>query len=70
MTQLLTEHDVAKILKVSVHKLRRDRCKGGGIPFVKLSGAVRYSHDAVEGWIQERTVKNTSVSLEERRERA
>lgn len=60
MQQLLTEQDLAKILKVSVHKLRRDRCKGGGIPFIKLAGAVRYAPTEVEAWIAERTVKNTS----------
>lgn len=60
MLQLLTEKEVAEILKVSVHKLRRDRWKGGGIPFVKLEGAVRYNLKAVEEWIVERTVTNTS----------
>lgn len=59
-TQLLTEQEVADILKVSVHKLRRDRCKGGGVPFVKFAGAVRYSQAALEVWIRERTVAHTS----------
>ena len=65
-TQLLTEQEVAGILKVSVHKLRRDRCIGGGVPFVKFAGAVRYSPAALEIWIRERTVANTS----DRRDRA
>lgn len=64
MLQLLTESEVAKILRVSVHKLRRDRWKGGGIPFVKLEGAVRYSQTVLEEWVKTRTVTNTSQTIE------
>ncbi len=62
MIQLLTEREAAKLLSVSVHKLRRDRRAGGGIPFVKLSknGGVRYSLATIEQFIMERTRQSTS----------
>lgn len=38
----LDEFQAAKLLNCSVHKLRRDRWKGGGIPYIRLSGLIRY----------------------------
>jgi hypothetical protein len=43
----------------SVHALRRDRVEGGGIPFVKHKGQVRYKVIDVLQWMQENTVPNT-----------
>lgn len=57
---LLDEHQAAKILGVSVHKLRRDRWAGGGVNFVKMSGAVRYSLAEIENFISAKTRKSTS----------
>ena len=53
---LLREDEVAKLLDVSVHWLRRMRCLGCGLKFVKLSqhGAVRYRKIDVESFILER----------------
>ena len=39
---LVTEHDAAQILGLSVKTLRRWRWAGKPPPFVKLGGAVRY----------------------------
>ena len=52
---LLDEHQAAKVLGVSVHKMRRDRWAGGGVLFVKMSGAVRYSIEAINEYILSRT---------------
>ncbi len=37
-----TEQEVAQLGIRSIHSLRRDRVTGGGIPFVKTKGAIRY----------------------------
>jgi len=60
MTCLMNETEAAKILGVRVHKLRRDRMTGGGVPFVKMQAAVRYSSEAIQKYIQSRTRKSTS----------
>lgn len=46
----LDEFQAAKLLGCSVHKLRRDRWAGGGVPFIKLSnkGMVRYQRAAID----------------------
>ncbi len=38
----LDEFQTAKLLNCSVHKLRRDRWKGGGIPYMRIDGLIRY----------------------------
>ena len=62
MTTLLSEKQTAEIIGCSVHKLRRDRCAGGGIPFVKLNdkGAVRYRAEDIEQFIASRVRRSTS----------
>lgn len=60
MTMLLNETEAAKILGVSVHKLRRDRWAGGGIPFIKMASAVRYRPEDIDGYINSRVRKSTS----------
>lgn len=59
---LLSETETAKILGVSVHKLRRDRWAGGGLPFIKLSegGAVRYREEDIEAKIESSVRRSTS----------
>ncbi len=47
MKQLLNEKDLANFLQVSVYKLRKDRVKNRGIPWIKISHTVRYSMDDV-----------------------
>jgi hypothetical protein len=41
--QYVTETELAEILSISVHTLRRDRRNGRRFPFVKLLGCVRYN---------------------------
>lgn len=52
---LLTENEVAAIIGMSVHWLRRMRWQGGGIPFVRMNplskrGAIRYHLRDVEAF--------------------
>lgn len=63
MSQLLTESEVAKMMGLSVHWLRRMRQVGGGIPFIKLTegrGAIRYRGEDVEAFCAARVQKSTS----------
>jgi len=64
MSELLKENEVAKMIGLSVHWLRRARWAGGGIPYIKISdgpgGAVRYTREAVELFITSRLRKSTS----------
>ena len=60
MILLINEQQAAEMLGVSVHKMRRDRWAGGGVPFVKMLGAVRYEVKALEGYIASQTRKSTS----------
>ena len=56
----ITEHEVADLIGRSVSSLRRDRCYGQGIPFIKFkegSGAVRYRMSDVIAWLDSHTVQ-------------
>ncbi len=55
---LLTEHDVAAQLKISLAALRRWRCEARGPHFLKIAstlgsrgGLVRYRREDVESWL-------------------
>jgi hypothetical protein len=50
--KLLTERELAQILGCSLSKLRSDRWKGIGIPYLKLSKSVRYWEDDAEAYCQ------------------
>lgn len=60
MSGLLKEKEAAEILGVSVYKLRYDRWKGGGVPYVKLAAAVRYRPEDLNAYISSRIRKSTS----------
>ncbi len=64
MSELLKEMEVAKLIGLSVHWLRRKRWGGGGIPYIKISeglgGAVRYRREDVEAFISSKMRKSTS----------
>lgn len=57
---LLTEQEVAEFLKISVHKLRRDRSIGGGIPYIKIGNIVRYTWESLQNYISGNIYQNTS----------
>ena len=62
--RLLNEKEVAALIGMSVHWLRRKRLTGGGIPFLKMSdnGAVRYEEEAVETYKRGRVRTSTSAA--------
>lgn len=62
--KLLKEKEVAELIGMSVHWLRRKRVTGGGIPFLKmgdgLKGGVRYEESAIESYKETRARRSTS----------
>jgi len=52
MKKYLTEHQVAKITNRAAQTLRNDRCRGVGIPFIRLGRRVVYDPEVVEAYIQ------------------
>lgn len=58
---LANEHQVAKMLSVSVATLRRWRLLGRGPRYIKLSAAVRYSQEDLAAWIDSRPVGGEQV---------
>ena len=59
MITLLTEKQIARELSVSLSKLRQDRMKGIGLPYVKMSNkkssGVRYNLDDIYEYLKEHT---------------
>lgn len=58
---LLTEHQAAAFLSVTVRGLQGWRVRGGGPPIVRLGRLVRYRRRDLVGWIEKQTVANTSA---------
>jgi hypothetical protein len=55
-----TEQELAQLGVRSIHSLRRDRVTGGGIPFVKTKGAVRYLTMSVLEYLHNNLKTSTS----------
>lgn len=64
MDKILKEKKVAEQIGMSVHWLRRMRWRGGGIPFVKVGGCVRYRQEDVSRYINSK-VRNSTCDTEE-----
>lgn len=62
-TQLLTETDVAELMKISPRTLQHWRVAGGGPAYMKFGHNVRYSRDTVEAWMRQRTLRHTADTL-------
>lgn len=58
--RLLNEKKAAAVLDVSDRTLQSWRLKGGGPPFLKLNGCVRYDAAALDAWIDSRSRASTS----------
>ena len=67
--RLIDEMELAKRLSVSVGWASRARIRGGGPPFVKMNGAVRYRLGDVRAWIKENTHKTVGEWMSERVEK-
>ena len=57
----LTVNEVAEMIRVSTPTLARWRAADPvqGPPFVKIEGSVRYPREAVQKWLEERTLGGT-----------
>ena len=53
---LLTEKEVAKLLKLSVKTIQRFRLYGGGPEYIKINKSVRYCPSAIEEYLKPRRV--------------
>lgn len=62
---LLDEERVSSLLCLSKRTLQDHRLNGVGLPWVKISGVVRYPRAAVEDWLTERTVMPKSNTVRE-----
>jgi hypothetical protein len=63
MNPLLNEKEVARLIGLSVHWLRRMRFVGGGIVYIKFNGAVRHRLEDVEEYIAGHVLKSTSTAV-------
>ena len=57
--ELLTEGEVARLIRMSVYKLQRDRCNGKGIPYLRLGRSIRYRRSDVVAFIDRCTPRIT-----------
>ncbi len=54
LSELLTEHDVARVTGLSVASVRRWRLLRQGPRYLKIGSAVRYKPEDVAAWLQTR----------------
>jgi predicted DNA-binding transcriptional regulator AlpA len=54
LEQLLTEREVAKILRVSVATIRRRRLLNQPPTWIKIGASVRYSHQSISAFLESR----------------
>lgn len=60
-TPLFSEKHAARYLNLSPRTLRNWRTRGGGPPFVKISGrCIRYRMKDLDAWMNSRLRKSTS----------
>jgi predicted DNA-binding transcriptional regulator AlpA len=57
---LLTPKQAAQLLNLSTSWLAKQRLKGGGPPYVKLGGAIRYRLSDLQLWMKARLRLSTS----------
>lgn len=63
----LDEFQMAKLLGVSVFKLRRDRWAGGGVPYLKIGGLCRYRREDADAFMVSKIRISTSDTGEKQR---
>ncbi len=65
--ELLTEQQLAQRIGCSKSKLRQDRCRGRGVPFIKLTGRlVRYRASDLQAYLEANRITPYAQSLERR----
>lgn len=53
----LTDKEVSELTGRAIPTLRNDRCRGVGIPYIKLSRQVRYNIDDVVKYMESRKIQ-------------
>jgi predicted DNA-binding transcriptional regulator AlpA len=61
LEHLLTEHDVAFFVGVSVASVRRWRTLGTGPAYLKIGSAVRYKPSDVAGWLDAQQARGSNL---------
>jgi predicted DNA-binding transcriptional regulator AlpA len=59
---ILTPKQAAALLNLSTSWLAKARLKGGGPPYIKMGGAVRYSAAVLQEWMRGKQRLSTSGS--------
>lgn len=57
---LLTPKQTAAVLNLSTSWLAKQRLKGGGPPYIKMGGAVRYNAAILQEWMRGKQRLSTS----------
>ena len=57
--EYLTLSEAAEIMKVSTAWLYR-KCKAGIVPYIKISGIIRFSKKDLDKWIGTQTIKHST----------
>ncbi len=60
MREILTTKEAADYCRLGKPTLDKLRVKGGGSPFVKIGGAVRYRKSDLDEWLASKVVGSTS----------
>jgi hypothetical protein len=60
MQPLLTQDELAELLKLSVRTVERLRVTGAGPKFLRIRHSVRYRPEDAQAWLASRIVKSTS----------
>ncbi len=62
MQDLMKEKEVALLLRISRQTLSKWRSQDRGPPFVQVEGSIRYQREAVQKWLDDRTLGGTLPS--------
>jgi predicted DNA-binding transcriptional regulator AlpA len=57
---ILTPKQAAAVLNLSTSWLAKQRLKGGGPPYIKMGGAVRYNASILQEWMRGKQRLSTS----------
>jgi|HubBroStandDraft_6_1064221.scaffolds.fasta_scaffold1823909_1 hypothetical protein len=64
MERLLTEDDVSQVTRRAVSTLQKDRCAGGGIPFIRIGRLVRYRESDVAAYLASLPAHNSTTEAD------
>ena len=61
LEELITEHDVARVVGLSVASVRRWRLLRQGPKYLKIGAAVRYKPKSVMAWLNSRDIRRQTL---------